>query len=71
MRVTKLRICLGTGNYDFRYVAETIEDNGQFYYRVGDKKIKITENEYKRVVSNPYLYYFSTALKLHFKFFDK
>lgn len=70
MGITKLRICLYNG--DFRYFSEAIADNnGRFYYRIGDKRIRIKEDEYRRVISNPYLYYFSTALKLHFRFFDK
>lgn len=47
------------------YWAEAIEDGGRFYYLVNDTILEISEYEFGKVVINPYLYYFSTALKLH------
>jgi hypothetical protein len=73
MRITKLKICLResnaseiTGNNLFQYFATAIECKGQYYYQVGDEILEIAQLEYERVIANPYLYYFSTALKLHF-----
>ena len=53
--------------YENNYWAEAIEDGDTFYYRVSDTIVEITENEFCKVVINPSLYYFSTALKLHFR----
>ncbi len=47
------------------YWAEAIEQDDGFYYRVGSTTIPISEREFRRVVDNPSLYYFSTALQLH------
>jgi len=47
------------------YWAEAIEDEGRFYYLVKDTILEISEYEFGKVVINPYLYYFSTALRLH------
>jgi hypothetical protein len=63
MKIVKLRITLVDGR--FRYNAEAIDDCGRYYYRVGKRTIEISKNEYDRVIANPRLYYFSTALKLH------
>lgn len=49
------------------YWAEAIEDGEKFSYRVNGTTIEITEYEFGMVVSNPSLYYFSTALKLHYR----
>lgn len=62
MKVTKLRITLVGGR--FQHNAEAIEASGRYYYRIGATTIEVTENEFKRVLANPRLYYFSTALKL-------
>jgi hypothetical protein len=41
--------------------------NGKYYYGEAFQKfIEIEEWEYHRILGNPYLYYFSTALKKHF-----
>lgn len=64
MKLAKLRIISADDN--FKYPAEAIEDGGRYFYRVGHTTIEITELEFNRVVKNPRLYYFSTALKLHF-----
>lgn len=63
MRVTKLSI--ETLARKLEYVAEAVEDSGKYYYRVGGITIEITKTQYDTVISNPRLYYFSTALKLH------
>jgi hypothetical protein len=47
------------------YVAQLITNFGRYYYREGDKTMEIEAWEYERVLANPRLYYFSTALKLH------
>lgn len=52
---------------DNNYWAEAIEDGGRFYFRAKGVTIAIEEYEFRRVVENPSLYYFSTALKLHFR----
>ena len=62
--IVKLKIRLTGRKETFQYHAEAIEDNGEFFYRVGDKVIEISEWEFYRVIANPRLYYFSTALKL-------
>ena len=41
---------------------------GKYYYAEEfGKFIEIEEWEYDRILNNPYLYYFSTALKKHFE----
>ncbi len=52
---------------DNNYWAEVIENGGRFYYRAKGVTIAIEKYEFRRVVENPSLYYFSTALKLHFR----
>jgi hypothetical protein len=49
------------------YWAEAIEDGDKFYYRVNGTTAEITEAEFGKVILNPRLYYFSTALKLHYR----
>jgi|CXWL01.1.fsa_nt_gi hypothetical protein len=50
---------------DSHYWAEAIKDGNKFYYLVNAAILEISEDEFGKVVINPYLYYFSTALKLH------
>jgi hypothetical protein len=50
---------------DNNYWAEAIEDGDKFYYRSKGSTIEIAEDEFRQVVWNPSLYYFSIALKLH------
>ena len=50
-----------------QYVAYAIEEDGKYYYQVGEKILEITEREYEAVRRNPNLYYFSTACKLHYR----
>ena len=47
------------------YPAEVIKDGDSFYYRARGVTVPITAQEALQVISNPFLYYFSTALKLH------
>ncbi len=49
------------------YWAEAIEDGDKFYYRIDGAIVEITEQQFLLVVGNPSLYYFSTALKLHYR----
>lgn len=49
------------------YWAEAIRLDDRYYYRVGDVIVPITEYEYRMVIGNPNLYYFSSALKLHYR----
>lgn len=52
---------------DHHYWAEVIRDATGFHYRVSGVTVEITEEEYKKVLANPHLYYFSTALRLHMR----
>lgn len=52
---------------DSNYWAEIIEDGDRHFYRVGDTTVEISKLEYERVLSNPNLYYFSRALKVHYR----
>lgn len=47
------------------YWAEAIKLNDSFFYRIGETVVPATEYEYRMVIANPNLYYFSSALKLH------
>ena len=47
------------------YFAEAIEYHDQYFYRVDGVTVKAEQYEYERVIANPRLYYFSSALKLH------
>ena len=47
------------------YFAEAIEYQGEYFYRVDGVTVKAEQYEYERVIANPSLYYFSSALKLH------
>ena len=50
---------------DNDYAAEVLIDGDQFSYRARGVTVPITEHEARMVIGNPYMYYFSTALKLH------
>ena len=63
-KVTPLTITLSDGT--FQYAAEVIKENGRYFYRVEDITVEIMKYDYGQVIVNPRLYYFSTALKLHF-----
>ncbi len=63
-----LQLGLPPGPYDENnYWAEAIECGDKFYYRAKGIILEITEIECRRVVGNPVLHYFSTALKLHLR----
>lgn len=47
------------------YWAEAIRLGDSYFYRVGDVVVPATEHEYLKVIANPNMYYFSSALKLH------
>lgn len=49
------------------YVGIAIEERGKYYYWAKGISIEIAQWEYQRIKKNPKLYYFSTALKLHFR----
>lgn len=49
------------------YWVEAIEDGDKFYYRAKGTTIEIADWEFDRVIINPTLYYFSTALRLHIR----
>ena len=50
---------------DNDYPAEVLNDGDQLRYRARGVTVPITEHEARMVIGNPYMYYFSTALKLH------
>lgn len=52
---------------DNTYFAEAIESGGKYFYRIDGYTIEIKKWEYEKVIGNPRLYYFSTALKLHLR----
>jgi hypothetical protein len=64
MKVIRLEVYQGKVN--FQYIARAIEHQGRYYYRVGKAIIEISQIEYNHVIINPNLYYFSSALKLHY-----
>ena len=49
------------------YWGEAIRIGDSYFYRVGDIVVPATEYEYRMVIANPNMYYFSSALKLHFR----
>ncbi len=49
------------------YWAEAIRIGDSYFYRVGDIVVPVLEYEYRNVVRNPNMYYFSSALKLHYR----
>jgi hypothetical protein len=49
------------------YIGIAIEDAGEYFYWAKGVSLKIKEWEYRNIKVNPKLYYFSTALKLHFQ----
>ena len=49
------------------YWAEAIRIGSSHFYRVGDIVVPVTEYEYRMVIANPNMYYFSSALKLHYR----
>ena len=53
--------------YENNYIAHAIEHKGQYFYQVNGVTVQALKYEYERAISNPRLYYFSSALKLHFR----
>ena len=49
------------------YWAEAIRIGDSHFYRVGDIVVPASEYEYRMVIANPNMYYFSSALKLHYR----
>jgi hypothetical protein len=72
-KTTTLRIGLvGTRNPgqpddENHYWSEAIEAGGKYYYRAKGVTVETTEDRYRKVIQNPHLYYFSSALWLHFQ----
>lgn len=69
-QVTKLRIKLfkppnGHASDEDDYPAEILRQGSTLSYRARGVTVPITESEAAEVITNPFLYYFSTALKLH------
>jgi len=52
---------------EYEYIGLAIEEEGSYYYWVRGISLKINQHEYELIKANPKLYYFSTALKLHFR----
>ena len=52
---------------EYEYVGIAIEDRGSHYYWARGVSLTISKWEYEYIKANPKLYYFSTALKLHFR----
>jgi len=76
MKIVKLKICLcpdknGYKESDFQYFSYAIADRLKYYYLIDSIYIDITFREFLYVVRNPYLFYFSTALKLHHQILKK
>jgi hypothetical protein len=53
------------------YWGEAIRIGDSYFYRVGDIVVPATEYEYRMVIANPNMYYFSSALKLHRRILHK
>jgi hypothetical protein len=71
-RTGKKSICPTAAGHPLRveYIAEVVKDRHKYYYTAGAKMIETTKQEYKSITSYPHrrrLYYFSTALKLHYR----
>lgn len=52
---------------EFNYTGIAIEDDGRFYYWAKGVSIELTQYEYECLKTNPKIYYFSSALKIHLK----
>lgn len=51
------------------YLANAVSHDGKYFYQVNGLTIEIDREEYEQVLTHPRLYYFSSALKLHFRIF--
>ena len=47
------------------YLAKAIEYQGKHYYQANGVTVEAESYECERAIANPWLYYFSSALKLH------
>jgi len=47
------------------YLAEAIEFQDRYFYRINGVTVEAEKYEYEQAINNPRLYYFSSALKLH------
>jgi hypothetical protein len=52
---------------EFDYTGIAIEDDGRYYYWAKGISIELTQYEYVYIKTNPKIYYFSSALKIHLK----
>ena len=52
---------------EHNYWADAIQRGNEFFYRIGETTVPISEQEYRMVIVNPNTYYFSSALKLHIR----
>ncbi len=52
---------------EYNYIGISIEERGRYYYWAKGISIPITKKEQHYIRTNPKLYYFSTALKLHLR----
>lgn len=65
MRVNLLKIKSVSKKEQYKSIAIKLIDG--YYYIARGYILKIEKYEYEFVIKNPYLYYFSTALRLHFR----
>ena len=65
IRLYQWREIQATAENDYRAVI--IRDRGRILYQARGVIVPITEYEAYQVVRNPFMYYFSTALKLHLR----
>jgi hypothetical protein len=67
VKITRLRIgpLDSAVDEERNYWAEAIEYEGKFFYRAAGTTIEIKDYQFRAVIENPKLYYFSTALMLH------
>lgn len=47
-----------------KYFAKVTKEKNKYYYCIDNTTIEINNAEYERAIGNPFLYYFSTALRL-------
>ena len=52
---------------DNDYQALIIKEGDRFFYRARGTTVPISGDEAEMVLKNPFMYYFSTALKLHIR----
>ena len=54
-------------DHEHNYWPDAIRIGDSYFYLVGDIVVPATEYEYRMVIANPNMYYFSSALKLHYR----